>query len=595
MADQGHQSFSDEAFLTRGTAAGHFSGIQQNEYHRSTIINLNSSTEAGEDEARLHASTNQLSQFSTSNTMTYSTYRPDNSTTLSNIRTSSNTGAHLDLAASTSHITIQSQPTNLPHIHHEGDNNLITNDNTSYPYDHSQMNLDNLSDVQRNHIGYVQYNPSYNGPSAPLDNPTYLSHYIGYNGQHEGQSAGPSIDGNVQYNPSLNGSSAPLDNLNHLSFRAHGQHEGQSAGPYNDGNVQYNPSLNASLAPLDNPNHLSFRAQSQRGGQSARHSNGSDIAFTSANEDGASGNAGLGQSRDDHEAPAPHMDGHTPNIDQGEESGGEAGEPDTMDLDQPPAAIDNLSHAANEGVEAGIGNADFEGHHPDEEAPVEKQNPGGEEAPVEEQNPGGEEAQAPAVRPIEATARCVKKHKVNGVEERCNNTVWQPGASKCLECLLNKVSERLEELIAHRHARGIWCCTGCYWAAVPSRRLCDNCREKGARMRENRRLRQIAEAEAAAAAVQAAAEAEAAAVAAQAAYNEFVNHDYNPYEAQVFGGPQFPQNPFQVQQGAGYYLDQNGFQAHHIFGNQVGHYQHEHPNDYNGGGPIGDQNQYFNY
>ncbi|KAK3399421.1 hypothetical protein B0T20DRAFT_392437 [Sordaria brevicollis] len=79
------------------------------------------------------------------------------------------------------------------------------------------------------------------------------------------------------------------------------------------------------------------------------------------------------------------------------------------------------------------------------------------------------------------TAQCEKKRELDdGSEEQCTNLVWQQGTARCLTCLHNKVSQTMADLMTRRHSpRSIWCCTGCYCAAVPTRRLCDDCREKG--------------------------------------------------------------------------------------------------------------------
>ncbi|KAK3399424.1 hypothetical protein B0T20DRAFT_392440 [Sordaria brevicollis] len=102
--------------------------------------------------------------------------------------------------------------------------------------------------------------------------------------------------------------------------------------------------------------------------------------------------------------------------------------------------------------------------------------------------------------PIVPVDQCSKKTKFLGFELHCMSRVWQPGATKCFWHINNKMRPRIIEIVQWRQARGIWSCTGCYTAAVPTQGLCDDCRHKGAVMRERRRRRLEEEREAAAAA-----------------------------------------------------------------------------------------------
>ncbi|KAJ4383759.1 hypothetical protein N0V85_008418, partial [Neurospora sp. IMI 360204] len=55
----------------------------------------------------------------------------------------------------------------------------------------------------------------------------------------------------------------------------------------------------------------------------------------------------------------------------------------------------------------------------------------------------------------------------------------QPGARKCIDHLIPRPSGTLRRLIQWRHARGIWCCSGCIWRRAPKRNtLCERCDEK---------------------------------------------------------------------------------------------------------------------
>ncbi|KAK3399420.1 hypothetical protein B0T20DRAFT_478788 [Sordaria brevicollis] len=323
------------------------------------------------------------------------------------------------------------------------DNNIIPEDNFITPHDNSNLQLDNQLRVQSHPYDYHQ-----------SSNP---------NGNIKGRE--PSSSSALLLTPRHSPAPAALDQQDQVNTHSPGS-VSSSIGPTH-GNVTGNHNFTsrpyASPELNKTPAYLPVGSDDSHGSRSPARSDGSHHHIAAANEDSHTYN--LGQSVVEHVAPGLPMEDPTADIHE------ELDEPVVGD---PNVAVAEEVETANEET---INDGNWDDEASDEEGPANQDSPAS----------------------IVATKQCEKKTEVNGNKVQCQNLVWQPGSRKCLRCLLNKVSPQTERLIASRHARGVWCCTGCYYAEAPSEgKLCVKCRDKGAVQRALRKRKAQEQADAAA-------------------------------------------------------------------------------------------------